>query len=140
LKPLCFILMPFGSKPTPLGSVIDLFLSYRATSSWQDMVSLVEKMAPPLAETVLVREQLALALNRLGRRDEAEDVLTKLIEERGRSSGPLMTRRGRLSRISGRRREQGGIRLSTNQVEEFGHLLPGARVAPPPQEVDSQSL
>jgi hypothetical protein len=65
------------------GVVIDLYLSYRATSSRSDMVALVEKMAPPLAETVLVREQLGLALNRLKRRDEAEAVLTKLIEERG---------------------------------------------------------
>jgi tetratricopeptide (TPR) repeat protein len=71
------------------GVVIDLFLSYRATSAWQDMVSLVEKMAPPLAETVLVREQLALALNRLSRREAAESVLTKLIEERGPSSETL---------------------------------------------------
>lgn len=68
------------------GIVIDLFLSYRARSAWQDMVALVEKMAPPLAETVLVREQLALALNRLKRREEAEAVLTRLIEERGPSS------------------------------------------------------
>ena len=71
------------------GVVIDLFLSYRATSAWQEMVSLVEKMAPPLAGTVLVREQLGLALNRLKRRDEAEAVLTKLIEERGPSSETL---------------------------------------------------
>jgi len=71
------------------GIVIDLFLSYRATSAWQEMVALVGKMAPPLAETVLVREQLGLALNRLKRRDEAESVLTKLIEERGPSSETL---------------------------------------------------
>jgi hypothetical protein len=71
------------------GVVIDLFLSYRATSAWHEMFSLVEKMAQPLAETVLVREQLGLALNRLKRRDEAEAVLTKLIEERGPSSETL---------------------------------------------------
>lgn len=71
------------------GVVIDLYLSYRATSSWHDMVALVAKMARPLAETVLVREQLGLALNRLKRRDEAESVLTKLIEERGPSSETL---------------------------------------------------
>lgn len=71
------------------GVVIDLFLSYRATEAWSDMVALVEKMARPLAETVLVREQLGLALNRLGRRDEAEAVLTRLIKERGPSSETL---------------------------------------------------
>ena len=71
------------------GVSIDLFLSYRAVSAWQDMVSLVDKMAPPLQETVLVREQLGLALNRLKLHDEAEAVLTKLIEERGPSSETL---------------------------------------------------
>jgi hypothetical protein len=71
------------------GVVIDLFLSYRATSAWQDMVALVEKMASPLAETVLVREQLGLALNRLKRHNEAEVVLTRLIQERGPSSETL---------------------------------------------------
>lgn len=68
------------------GVVIDLFLSYRARSAWQDMIDLVPKMSPPLQETVMVREQLGLALNRLKRRDEAEAVLTKLIDQRGPSS------------------------------------------------------
>jgi hypothetical protein len=68
------------------GVVVDLFLSYRAVQSWGAMIALVDRMAPPLAATVLVREQLALALNRAGRGDEAERVLTTLIEERGASS------------------------------------------------------
>jgi len=72
------------------GVVIDLFLSYRATSSWADMLALAAKMAPPLAQTVMVREQLALAFNRLKRRDEAEAVLTALIQERGASSETLV--------------------------------------------------
>jgi hypothetical protein len=71
------------------GIVIDLFKSYRAKKAWEDMVALVGKMSGPLAETVFVREQLGLALNRLGRRDEAEEVLTKLIGERGPSSETL---------------------------------------------------
>jgi tetratricopeptide (TPR) repeat protein len=71
------------------GVVIDLYLSYRATSAWQEMVDLAERMAAPLAETILVREQLGFALNRLKRRDEAEAALTKLIEERGPSSETL---------------------------------------------------
>lgn len=71
------------------GVVIDLFLSFRATSGWQDMVDLVGKMSPPLASAVMVREQLGFALNRLKRPSEAEDVLTKLIEERGPSSETL---------------------------------------------------
>lgn len=68
------------------GVVVDLFLSYRATKAFQDMVALYERMSPPLAQTVMVREQLAFALNRLGRSEDAEKVLTGLIAERGSSS------------------------------------------------------
>ena len=68
------------------GVVIDLFLSYRAVKAWQDMIDLVQKMLAPLAATVMVQEQLALALNRAGRGDEAERVLVNLINQRGPSS------------------------------------------------------
>jgi tetratricopeptide (TPR) repeat protein len=68
------------------GVAIDLMLSYRAVSAWEDMVKLIQQFSEPLAQTVMVREQLGLALNRLKRRDEAQQVLQKLIEERGRSS------------------------------------------------------
>jgi hypothetical protein len=66
--------------------IIDLFLSFRAVSGWAQMVDLAAQMPRPLAETVLVQEQLSLALNRLGRGDEAERVLTSLIQRRGPSS------------------------------------------------------
>ena len=68
------------------GVAIDLMLSYRAVSAWEDMVNLIRRFSGPLAQTVMVREQLGLALNRLKRRDEAQQVLLKLIEERGPSS------------------------------------------------------
>lgn len=68
------------------GVAIDLMLSYRAVSAWEDMVKLIQQFSGPLAQTVMVREQLGLALNRLRRRDEAQQVLQKLIEERGPSS------------------------------------------------------
>lgn len=66
--------------------VVDLFLSYRAVEAWQRMVDLVPKMAPELQRTPMVREQLAFALNRLGRRDAAQGLLEELIAERGPSS------------------------------------------------------
>jgi len=66
--------------------VIDLYLSYRAVKNWGAMVSLVEKMPPPLKQTVLVQEQLGLALNRLERHDDAEQVLKDLISNYGPSS------------------------------------------------------
>jgi tetratricopeptide (TPR) repeat protein len=68
------------------GVVIDLFLSYRAVKAWQEMADLIGKMAAPLAATVLVQEQLALALNRAGRGEEAERILLALLERRGPSS------------------------------------------------------
>jgi tetratricopeptide (TPR) repeat protein len=68
------------------GILIDLFLSYRAVKGYEEMVSLAERMPRPVANTPLVREQLGLALNRLGRRDDAERVLLGLIHDRGPSS------------------------------------------------------
>jgi hypothetical protein len=68
------------------GIVVDLFLSYRAVSAWEEMIRLVERMPRPLAETVLVREQLGFALNRAGRGEEAETVLRGVLEQRGPSS------------------------------------------------------
>jgi hypothetical protein len=68
------------------GAVIDLFLSYRAMRAWGDMIRLVERMSPPLAATVMVQEQLALALNRAGDGEQAEAVLHRLLANRGPSS------------------------------------------------------
>ncbi len=66
--------------------VVDLFLSYRAVEAWQDMVDLVPRMSAVLSRTMLVREQLAFALNRLKRGDEAEKLLLEVIAEFGASS------------------------------------------------------
>lgn len=68
------------------GVVIDLFLSYRAVEAYSEMIALVKKMSRPLAETVMVQEQLALALNRGGKGEQAERVLLDLLEKRGPSS------------------------------------------------------
>jgi MAP3K TRAFs-binding domain len=67
------------------GVVIDLFLSFRAVEAWNDMIALVEKMSKPLAATVIVQEQLGLALNRASQGDRAERVLLALLERRGPS-------------------------------------------------------
>ncbi len=68
------------------GVVIDLFLSYRAVRAWDAMVALVEKMAAPLARSVMVQEQLAMALNRAGRGEDAERTLLQLLDAQGPSS------------------------------------------------------
>lgn len=66
--------------------VTDLFLSYRAVKGWKEMISLSEKMTPPLAAAVMIQEQLALAFNRNNLGEEAENILLNLIEKRGPSS------------------------------------------------------
>jgi tetratricopeptide (TPR) repeat protein len=67
-------------------AVIDLFLSYRAVKGWQEMIDLAARIPKPLAATVMVREQLALALNRAGDDRRAEEVLLDVLESRGPSS------------------------------------------------------
>jgi hypothetical protein len=69
--------------------LIDLFLSYRAVKGWAEMIGLVDKMPRPLAASVMVQEQLALALNRAGQGEEAEKVLNELLKTRGASSETL---------------------------------------------------
>jgi hypothetical protein len=70
-------------------AVVDLFLSYRAVKGWKQMVALAERMPKPLFATVLVREQLALALNRAGDDIRSEEVLLDLLKTRGPSSETL---------------------------------------------------
>jgi tetratricopeptide (TPR) repeat protein len=68
------------------GVLVDLFLSYRAVSDWQGMVALYEAMPAALQRTVMVREQLGFAYNRLGRRDDAERILEDVLQEVGMNS------------------------------------------------------
>ena len=68
------------------GVVIDLMLSMRAVGDMQGMVDLYGRMPAPLQRSVMVREQLGFALNRLKQSDRAEQVLRELIAERGASS------------------------------------------------------
>lgn len=68
------------------GVLVDLLLSYRAKSAWSDMIRVAQDFPPPLQRTPLVQEQLAFALNRAGRSEDAEHALLKLIESRGPSS------------------------------------------------------
>ncbi len=73
-------------KDVEAGTVVDLFLSFRDLKAYQDMVDLYARMPEPLQRTRLVREQLSLALNRLGKWKEAEEILLKVIQDYGESS------------------------------------------------------
>jgi hypothetical protein len=68
------------------GVLVDLLLSYRAKSAWNEMIRVAGAMPDPLRRTPLVQEQLAFGLNRAERGDEAERVLLELIDTRGPSS------------------------------------------------------
>lgn len=81
---------------TEVGVVVDLFLSYRAVKAWDDMIRLVDAMDAPLRSTAMVREQLAFALNRAGRGEEAERVLLDLIASRGGGTSETWALLGRV--------------------------------------------
>ncbi len=63
----------------------ELFLSYRGVRGWSTMYEIAEQMAPALAATPLVLQQKAFALNRDGRGEEAEKILTDLRAKHGPS-------------------------------------------------------
>ena len=71
------------------GMAVDIMLSYRAVRAWLGMIDFIKEMPEQLRRTVMVQEQLGLALNRIGRHGEAESILKKLIEQRGSSSETL---------------------------------------------------
>lgn len=73
-------------QDTEGGILIDLFLSYRALEAWGEMINLACNMPEYLQKSLMVREQLGLALNRAGKTKEAEDVLSKAIAEYGENS------------------------------------------------------
>ncbi len=98
------------------GVGVDLLLSYRALSQWQRMVDLCGKLDRALQRTQLVREQWALALNRLGDDREAETILSGLIAERGPSSET----NGLLGRIHKDRWQK--ARRGGREIEARGHL------------------
>jgi len=69
-----------------VGILVDLFLSYRAVKAWDRMIDLFGRLPAALQRTVLVREQLAFALNRQGKGQEALEILERVIGEQGPSS------------------------------------------------------
>lgn len=66
--------------------MVDLMLSYRAVGGHEQMIDLARRMDRSLARSVLVREQVAFAQNRLGLSQDAEATLTAIIKERGANS------------------------------------------------------
>jgi tetratricopeptide (TPR) repeat protein len=71
---------------TEVGVLIDLLLSYRAVSAWEKVIDLCDRMPPYMRRSIMVREQYGLALNRLGRWQEAVNILEEVVAEHGPSS------------------------------------------------------
>ena len=66
--------------------LVDLLLSLRDVSAWDDMVKLGDEFPDHLKSNVMVRQQRALALNRrneAGDRDKARQILEALVREQG---------------------------------------------------------
>ncbi len=66
--------------------LVDLMLSFRDVSAWDEMVKLSDEFPDHLQSNVLVRQQRALALNRRnlpGDRDRARKILEDLAQEKG---------------------------------------------------------
>ncbi len=71
---------------TQRAALVDLMLSFRDVSAWDDVVRLTEEFPDGLKSNVMVRQQRALALNRRnqpGDRDEAQRILEALVKEKG---------------------------------------------------------
>jgi hypothetical protein len=75
-----------GLKAAQDEILVDLLLSFRDVSAWDQMVRLYDEFPDRLKANVIVRQQRALALNRRndpGDRDRAEGILQDLIKENG---------------------------------------------------------
>lgn len=84
------------------GVVVDLMLSYRALKQWSAMIALYDKMSEVLKRQILVREQLAFALNRRAGeegRTEDRDRALRLLEEVEEGQGPSSETCGLIGRI-----------------------------------------
>jgi tetratricopeptide (TPR) repeat protein len=71
---------------TQSAALVDLMLSFRDVSAWDDIVKLTEQFPDGLKANVMVRQQRALALNRRnepGDREQAQAILEKLVKEKG---------------------------------------------------------
>lgn len=109
---------------TEAGAIVDLDLSYRAVGAWEQMIALYEEMPEILKRSVLVREQLAFALNRRAprepKRPEYRGRAIALLEEVTREIGPSSETGGLLGRIH---KDQWQEALAARRVAEAqGHL------------------
>lgn len=126
------------------GTIVDLYLSYRAVGAFDAMLGLYDRMPQVLRSAVLVREQRAFALNRkaakgplvarAGLRAEAEQVLTELIADNGANAelaafSVAFTRIGGSSHAASHRGRRlpgwtGDLRIHARILGRLARLLP----------------
>lgn len=76
----------FSLAPAEL--LIDIVLSYRDVSAWDDMVKVISRFPDKIKNLITVQEQFAFALNRRneqGDRDKATAILKRLLSKYGNS-------------------------------------------------------
>ena len=84
------------------GTIIDLFLTFRACKDWDGMIAFFEKMPEVLKRQILVREQLGFAYNRRAGEtknpvDRAEAL--RILEDVEKQQGPSSETCGLIGRI-----------------------------------------
>ena len=97
------------------GVLVDLFLSYRAVGEYKRMADLYNRFPMPLQRSIPMREQFGFALNRLGKRDEALNVLNEVVHEQGPSSETC----GLIGRIYKDRWEEETKKGNTDRAQGF---------------------
>ncbi len=71
------------------GVLVDLFLSLRDLSAWNEMIDLYKRFPSDVSSAVICRQQYAMALNRRaepGDREQAISVLDQLVKDHGLSA------------------------------------------------------
>ncbi len=107
-------------EETEAGAIVDLYLSYRAVEAWDEMIALYGEMPRFLKQAVLVREQLAFALNRSAAADpphpEYRERAISLLEEIVDEIGPSSETGGLLGRVYKDRWQEALIAGNTSEA------------------------
>jgi tetratricopeptide (TPR) repeat protein len=74
---------------------MDLLTAYRAVGAFDKMIALIKSLDPKLAQTTTILQLLAMALNRTGQSQQAEETLKRVIEVQG----PSAENNGALGRV-----------------------------------------
>ncbi|MFZ2407038.1 MAG: TRAFs-binding domain-containing protein [Methylobacter sp.] len=104
------------------GTIVDIFLSYRALEDWDGMISLYDQMPEVMKRQVLVREQLGFAYNRrAGQTKDSADraEALRILEEVEDQQGPSSETCGLIGRIY---KDNWKEALEAGRPEARGHL------------------